>query len=384
MLKTRNGADVAIGMRPLLAGSAALTASIVLAGVGAGATPAAAASAASPAPHGTTPRAGTRPASARTLATASTAAAVSTAAVSTAAVSTAPQTPIHEGICMGPPGYRSLESQLSTTIQDALHGRSGDHAVTVYDRVTSVHCTLNGGRHFDSASIVKAIVLAALLRWSQERGTPLTADERSNATLMITQSDNDATTDLWDELGMARLQHFLDLAKMNETELGTDGYWGLTGVTADDEMLLLELLTKENPVLWNSSRAYELDLMARVIDWEAWGVTAGTPSDVTWHVKNGWLPDDAGWHINSIGAFTGDGKDYMIAVLTDDNPSEQYGIDTIENVARPVQEDINAAKPPAKARFAASEARSSAPRSPQPSPSPSPSPWAVVPALPTP
>jgi hypothetical protein len=301
-------------------------------------------------------------------------------------VSTAPQTPIHEGICMGAPGYRSLESQLSTEISDALHGRSGDHAVTVFDRVTSVYCTLNGGRHFDSASIVKAIILAALLRWHQETDTPLSTNEKYLATLMITESDNDAATDLWDELGMARLQHFLDLAKMNETELGTDGYWGFTQVTAHDEMLLLELLTKKNSVLWNSSRSYELGLMAKVVDWQAWGVTAGTPADVTWHVKNGWLPDggddDDDWHINSIGAFTGDGKDYMIAVLTDDNPSEQYGIDTIENVARPVQKAINAAKPPAKARPAVSAAGSPAPRTPAPTPTPTPR--AVVPALPTP
>ena len=57
---------------------------------------------------------------------------------------------------------------------------------------------------------------------------------------MITQSDNDAATELWDEVGMGRLQHFLDLAKMDETQLGQDGYWGLTQVTAHDEMLLLE------------------------------------------------------------------------------------------------------------------------------------------------
>lgn len=311
-----------MGIRSVLVGSTALTASIVLAATGAGAA-----------------------------ATSATASATTTSTAAT--VSTVSQTPIHEGICMGPPGYRSLESQLSTEISDALHGRSGDYAVTVFDRVTSVYCTLKGGRHFDSASIVKAIILAALLRWHQETDTPLSANEKYLATLMITESDNNAATDLWDELGMARLQHFLDLAKMNETELGTDGYWGLTQVTAHDEMLLLELLTKENSVLWNSSRSYELGLMAKVVDWEAWGVTAGTPAGVTWHVKNGWLlAGDDGWHINSIGAFTGDGKDYMIAVLTDDNPSEQYGIDTIENVARPVQKAINAARPPATARLA--------------------------------
>ena len=97
-----------------------------------------------------------------------------------------------------------------------------------------------------------------------------------------------------------------------------------------------------------SSRAYELNLMAHVVGWEAWGVTAGTPSDVTWQVKNGWLPDANGWHINSIGAFTGHGKDYMMAVLSvnadDDDDDEDYGIDTIEDIARLVQHDLNNAE----------------------------------------
>ena len=74
--------------------------------------------------------------------------------------------------------------------------------------------------------------------------------------------------------------------------------------------------------------------MARVICRQRWGTPAGAPGDVTVHVKNGWLPDDTGWHVNSIGAFTGKGKNYLIAVLTDDNPSEQYGINTIQDVAR--------------------------------------------------
>ena len=43
---------------------------------------------------------------------------------------------------------------------------------------------------------------------------------------MITESDNDAATSLWDEVGMSRLQHFLTLAKMSETQLGPNGYWG--------------------------------------------------------------------------------------------------------------------------------------------------------------
>jgi beta-lactamase class A len=311
----------------------------------------------------------------------SAAGAATSSAAGAATSSAAATTTVREGLCTAPATRRALASRLSADIWKGLRGRNGAHAVSVYDRVTGVYCVFNGSKHFDSASIVKAIIMAALLRWHQETKTPLSAWEKSEATLMITQSDNDAATDLWDELGMDRLQHFLNLAGMGETELGQDGEWGLTRVTAHDEMLLLKLLTAPNSVLDAYSRSYQLGLMARVVSWEAWGVTAGTPSDVTWHVKNGWLPDATGWHINSIGTFSGHGKNYMIAVLsdnTDPNDDEQYGIDTIEDVARLVQDDLNNAKltgsVTAAARLAANVAE----------PQAQPSPWAVVPALPTP
>jgi beta-lactamase class A len=267
------------------------------------------------------------------------------AATTGAATTSAPSATVREGICTAPVAYQALAAKLSTDIQGALRGRAGNHAVTVYDRVTGVDCLYNSGRHFDSASVVKAIILAALLRWHQETGTPLSSEDKHEATLMITQSDNDAATYLWDEVGMARLQHFLNLAKMSDTELGQDGYWGLTQLTAHDEMLLLRLLTAPNSVLSSSARSYELGLMAQVIPSQRWGTPAGAPAYVTVHVKNGWLPDDTGWHINSIGAFTGNGRNYMMVVLTDDNPTEDYGIDTIQAVAKLVHRDINAAQP---------------------------------------
>jgi beta-lactamase class A len=289
-----------------------------------------------------------------------------------------PDVRVREGICTSPPAYRELAARLSAGIQGALRGRAGHHAVTVYDAVTEVSCYADGDRHFDSASIVKAITLAALLRWHQETGEPLSPEEKDEATLMITQSDNDAATDLWNEVGMSRLQHFLDLAKMSETQLGQDGYWGLTQVTAHDEILLLQLLTRPNSVLSADSRSYQLGLMAQVISSQRWGAPAGAPAGMTVHVKNGWLPDDTGWHINSIGAFTGKDKNYLIAVLTDDNPSEQYGIDTTQAVARAAHRDLDEAKPADQARLAANVGPSTTASSPEPSS------WAEVPALPTP
>lgn len=231
--------------------------------------------------------------------------------------------------------------RLSRRIKAVLARRSSVVGIRVEDRSLGIECWHGGGRHFYSASVVKATILAALLRKAQAQHRSLTSTERSLAWAMITRSDNDAATALWNDVGMARLQRFLDLAGMKHTYLGRNGYWGLTLITAHDEMLLLRHLVRWNRVLKTASRRYELRLMANVIASQRWGVTAGAPSGFVVHVKNGWLPIPpyGYWVINSIGCFTRPrhaSRDYSIVVLTDGNPTMGYGITTIQEVARVV------------------------------------------------
>jgi hypothetical protein len=87
---------------------------------------------------------------------------------------------------------------------------------------------------------------------------------------------------------------------------------------------------------------YVLNLMAHVIPSERWGVSAGAPADVTVHIKNGWLPQPThGWRINSIGSFSGHGRNYMIVVLSWDNPTMTYGVDTVQAVAEVINRELN-------------------------------------------
>jgi beta-lactamase class A len=269
-----------------------------------------------------------------------------------AGVAGAGQASAATGICTSPSSaHAALAAKLSRGITGALRSREDTVSVTVDDRRTGIVCRLDEGHRYDSASVVKATILAALLRWHQEEHRGLSRNEVSLATAMITESDNNAASALWAEVGRSRLQHFLNLARMTETELGPGGYWGLTQITARDEMSLLRLLTKSNSVLSNSSRSFELGLMARVVSWQRWGVPAGAPKGVTVHVKNGWLPRATrGWRIHSIGAFTGDGRDYMIVVLSDNNPTMAYGVTTIEDVAEVINHDLNAGLPAAVGR----------------------------------
>lgn len=249
-------------------------------------------------------------------------------------------------ICTAPAAHAKLAAQLSRDIASALSGRGSYVGIRVEDRRTWVECRLNEGHRFDSASVVKATILAALLRWHQETGRGLSATEKSLATRMITQSDNNAASALWNEVGRSRLQHFLNLATMTETVLGPGGYWGLTQVTARDELQLMRLITGGNSVLTSGSRSYETYLMSHVISSQRWGVPAGAPSGVTVYVKNGWLPRSThGWRINSIGGFQGAGRNYMITVLSYNNPSMSYGVTTVQRVAEVIHRDLNAGLP---------------------------------------
>ena len=235
--------------------------------------------------------------------------------------------------------HPALAARLSSGILSALSRRSSAVGLTVYDRVTGVTCKLHPHWHMDSASVVKVTILSALLR--KEHGN-LTAAQKQLATQMITVSDNNAASALWAETGPTSLQNFLNLAGMGETQLGPDGYWGLTQITAHDEMTLLKLLTSKNSVLSAASCGYVLNLMAHVIPSERWGVPAGAPTNVTVHVKNGWLPQPThGWRIHSIGSFSGHGRNYMIVVLTWNNPTMTYGVDTIQAVAEVINHALN-------------------------------------------
>jgi beta-lactamase class A len=245
------------------------------------------------------------------------------------------------GICQSA-RHPVIAARLSSRILAALAGRSSVVGLAVDDRITGITCKLRPHWQFDSASVVKVTILSALLRKLQQEHRSLTAEQRKLATAMITLSDNNAASTLWAETGYPSLQHFLDLAGMTETVLGADDYWGLTLITAHDELTLLQLLTSANTVLTTASRDYVLGLMARVVSYERWGVPAGAPTDVTVHVKNGWLPlPTHGWRINSIGSFSGAGKNYMIVVLTDDNPTMAYGVDTVQDVAEVINHALN-------------------------------------------
>ena len=219
--------------------------------------------------------------------------------------------------------------------------RSGSVLAAVYDVSTGQSWRLGDGPPQAEASVVKLDILEALL--AKQAGTALSAGDQSLSQSMIEDSDNDAATSLWDEAGGATgIGAYNDSAGLSGTTpsacVTCAGFawpgWGLTTTVPQDQLSLLRQLIAPGPrpLLSDAQRGYALSLMENVAPGQRWGVTGGVPAGVRVALKNGWLPlNDANtdWQINSVGWVSGDDRDYLIAVFTTGNPTEQYGIDTI-------------------------------------------------------
>ena len=246
------------------------------------------------------------------------------------------------------PAPRSAASHhdpLGSAAASYVSRRDGVVLAAVYDLRTGQTWQFGQGQPQDEASVVKLDVLETLLAERGRSGTDLSAGDQTLAEQMIEDSDNDAATSLWDEVGGAGgIRSFNTSAGLADTVpsacVNCPGFpwpgWGLTTTIPGDQLTLLRTLVEPNSLLTNAERSYALSLMENVTPDQRWGVSGGVPVQATVALKNGWLPLNStnnNWQINSVGWISGSGRDYLIAVLTTGNPTEQYGIDTIDQLA---------------------------------------------------
>ncbi|MFI9806945.1 serine hydrolase [Streptomyces sp. NPDC052301] len=195
---------------------------------------------------------------------------------------------------------------------------------------------VHGTAAFDTASIVKVDILAALLLQAQDADRRLTAAERVYATKMIESSDNASATALWHTIGRAA---GLDAANrrfgLTETSGGDGELWGLTQTTAADQLVLLQQVFGKDSKLSAASRTYLQGLLKSVEADQQWGVSAAAEGN-SWALKNGWLARSTTglWDVNSIGRVTVDGSEYLVAVLSNGTTTLAQGIALVEAAAQ--------------------------------------------------
>lgn len=228
---------------------------------------------------------------------------------------------------------------LPDSIGRWLATRSSSTSVAVYDARTGQSAYYGTNQRYYCASIAKVSILGTVLSSAARANRQLSSAETAHAVPMIEQSSNDDATWLWNEVGQGpAVQAYQRSVGMNATVQDPLNRWGLATTTAADQVRAVQALLFPNPLLRGGDQAYAGGLMRSVTASQHWGVSAGVPSGGTVQLKNGWLPYDGAYRVNSIGHVTDATHDYVIAVLTSTpgtgTSSFTYGIATIEGVSR--------------------------------------------------
>ena len=189
-------------------------------------------------------------------------------------------------------------------------------------------------RSYSSASVSKALLLAAELHRLQREDEPLDSATKSLLEPMITYSDNGAADAIYARVGDAGLEEVARRAGMRDFGV-TPGFWGGDQVTATDLARFFYRLEANLPA---SHRAYAKRLLARIIPVERWGIPRAIGRGWSIWFKGGWRPagqehtSGAVTHQAALLVHRG-GERLALAVLTDESPGTGAGFDAIEGVA---------------------------------------------------
>lgn len=251
---------------------------------------------------------------------------------------TAPSaTPSPDGPLALIPAEGTTRERLTVALEAwaAQRSRKTDEvSIGIYDRRTDQTVLVNANEEYVTASIVKVFLTSGLATRRIEQGTWLSAEERRLARASITVSDNAATSAVFNRLGRpAGGVAFAAAVGMPHTAVRRS--WGLTTTTAGDQLTLLRALAYgDGGAIPERARTYVLDLMGQVAPDQDWGVSAGPQAaGAEVELKNGWLPRSGGWVVNSIGHVEGDGRDYVIAVLSRGSAAMPSGVKTVEGAS---------------------------------------------------
>lgn len=207
-------------------------------------------------------------------------------------------------------------------------------AVAVLDLDDGDSVTVGEDEQYDTASIVKVDIIAALL-W--QNGGELNATQQRWAAAAIEYSDNASTNSLYREIGgQEGLDAFNAEIGLTDTEAGADGSWGLTQTTVTDQLRLLEVVFGDDSVLDDAARDWLAGLMGQVVDSQSFGVSAAADDPSAAELKVGYLQRSATalWDVTSIGRIEADGHTLLVAVLAEDQATFESGRTAIDTAAQ--------------------------------------------------
>jgi Beta-lactamase enzyme family len=183
-------------------------------------------------------------------------------------------------------------------------------------------------RRYVSASVSKAMLLVARLRQIGNR--PPTGADRALLAPMIRVSDNAAASAVYGWVGDAGLLALARRAEMRDLTVG--GHWGAVHFSAADQARFFLRVDRLVPP---RSRGYARGLLSSIVGYQRWGFARFSVRR-GWRTffKGGWRQTGLGSLVHEAALFERGGRRFALAVLTDGNPSHDYGAETLRGVAR--------------------------------------------------
>jgi hypothetical protein len=209
-----------------------------------------------------------------------------------------------------------------------LRRRTGYTSFAVVDSEGRMHGS-HLHRTFVSASVVKAMLLVAYLREIAGAHRRLAETDRSLLQSMIHISDNEAATAVWERDGDQRLRALAQRAGM--TDFSIEGEWGNAQLSAADQAHYFFEMDSLIPARF---RHFADHLLSHIAGYESWGIPSeARPRGWTVFFKGGWRGTWRGQLVHQIARLRKPHERVAIAVMTDGDPSMEYGIETIQGVA---------------------------------------------------
>jgi hypothetical protein len=183
-------------------------------------------------------------------------------------------------------------------------------------------------RLYPAASVVKAMLLAAETWRLDDAGEEIDPATDSLLRAMITASDNNAADAVYARVGDEGLNAVAERAAM--TRFTVAGHWGNAQIAAADMAFFFANLDHQFPARF---REYAKGLLGSVIETQRWGIPVVAGDRWAVRLKGGWLPDHALVHQAAELSERDGSKSFPIVVLTDEGPSFDYGIETVQGTA---------------------------------------------------
>jgi hypothetical protein len=203
--------------------------------------------------------------------------------------------------------------------------RSGTVAFAVLDergRLRGLRRTMR----FPSASVVKAMLLVAVLR--RVGASRLSAARRDLLRRMVTVSDNDAASAIYAQVvgaGLRSVAHAAGAKRFVDV-----GDWADARLTAADQARFFLRIDRLVPA---GHRRYARDLLSSIVAWQRWGIApVARAHGMKIFFKGGWRTGI----VHQVALLERDGRRIALAVLTSGEPSMAYGEETVEGIARRV------------------------------------------------